>query len=289
VAQPQFQIQSEQAQKAVKAATSLVVWIDADPNNMEKFQNFFLALAIKMTNCFKERRSVRGSCEIMWKEYHQLRVSSSFKMDWEKFLDDAINQVPSAAFYQFVSHKMFKELVKECYVLPDVISTSSQNNSITTLEEKAIRYIAGYVCRKVMDAYLSIDPVNVHDIILFISEFSGKHVESSDRQETEEWVNSIDRGGLYHVNDDIYTIFYFMEEEVRQHFSKDSAKQLDDDTKKLSSTIDDNTGEEVFKKIVELYVNVRGHSFTSSILEQYKQKYKKKTKKSKPLRKKLQM
>ena len=31
---------------------------------------------------------------------------------------------------------------------------------------------------------------------------------------TEEWINLIDRGGLWHVNDDIYDIFVIMELEA---------------------------------------------------------------------------
>ena len=194
-------------------------------------------------------------------------------------------------------------MVKDNFVMPNSGSKAAPSNPITQLEENAICYIAGYVCRKVQETLRSSELPHKEDMILFISDLSGH--ESDETKGTEEWTNGIDRGGLWHINDDVYTIFYLMEEESRKHFTTESAKQLDENSKQkvmdailtnedlcfqwnsLSSSIDEKTGAEILKRIVNLYITVRGHAFTSSILELYKQKYKKKTQKSKSLQKKL--
>ncbi len=222
-------------------------------------------------------------------------------------MTDSIQQPSSPVFFQFVTHRMFKEVIKGRFILPNSRSQAGQpsiSNSITKLEENAIRYVAGYVCRKVQDYFRSSKHPQKEDMILFISDFSGGH-EVDETKGTEEWTNAIDRGGVWHVNDDTYTMFYFMEEESRQHFTIESAKQLDKNSKEklvgailinedlhlrwnsLSSTIDEEISSDILKRIVNLYITVHGHSFTSSILELYKQKYKRKTQKSKSLRKKL--
>ncbi len=105
------------------------------------------------------------------------------------------------------------------------------HGSINKMEENAIRYIAGNVWHKVQNSVRSSKHPHKEDIILFITEdiilfitdFGGGH-EVDETKGTEEWTNAIDRVGLYHVNDDTYTMFYFMEEESRKHFTIEIGK-----------------------------------------------------------------
>lgn len=88
------------------------------------------------------------------------------------------------------------------------------------------------------------------------------------------------------MNDDTYTIFYLIEEETRRHFTVTGAKKLCEGSKEillnaimknedllfqwclLASRIDERDGIYVLKRMVELYVTIRGFAFTSSCLEQ---------------------
>ena len=45
--------------------------------------------------------------------------------------------------------------------------------------------------------------------------------EAVDEEETELWVNTID-GGLWHVNDTMYTFFTIVKEITRQYFNTES-------------------------------------------------------------------
>ena len=38
--------------------------------------------------------------------------------------------------------------------------------------------------------------------------------DEMDEEGTEEWTNKVDRGGLWHVNDDVYSLFLSMEFEA---------------------------------------------------------------------------
>ena len=40
----------------------------------------------------------------------------------------------------------------------------------------------------------------------------------------EEWTNAIDRGGLWHVYDDTYTIFAIIEEEICHHLNVEAVQ-----------------------------------------------------------------
>ncbi len=38
-----------------------------------------------------------------------------------------------------------------------------------------------------------------------------------DDDATEEWTNQIDRGGLWHINNDMYLVFVIIEDEIRNY------------------------------------------------------------------------
>ena len=77
----------------------------------------------------------------------------------------------------------------------------------------ALRYVAGYVCRKVQSKIAKSKIENREEMLLFCVELCG---DEEDDRGTEEWTNRIDRGGLWHISDDVYVIFYILEEEIRK-------------------------------------------------------------------------
>ena len=63
---------------------------------------------------------------------------------------------------------------------------------------------------------------------------------------TEEWINRIDRGGLWHVNNDLYSLFVSMEHEAEQAFKLTSTIPKENIKKKLKQQIYEN-GDVQFK------------------------------------------
>lgn len=123
---------------------------------------------------------------------------------------------------------------------------------------------------------------------------------------TEQWTDAIDRGGLWHVNDNTYYCFYVMEEEIRCHLVVSKITQMNDTTRSqimdalvfnetlrhqwtVASTvsIDDEHSLKLFKLVLELYLTIRGFAFIKSCLELYKQSSKRQIAKSKGIRKEL--
>ena len=116
----------------------------------------------------------------------------------------------------------------------------------------------------------------------------------------------IDRGGLWQINDDIFSLFVIMEEEIRQKLTKDSASKFKEGTKTeilvglmqneellfqwcvvVRTTVNDDSSPVLLRQIAELYLTVRGFAFATSCLELYKQAHKKTLQKKKALRKEL--
>ena len=120
----------------------------------------------------------------------------------------------------------------------------------------------------------------------------------------KKWIRTIDRGGLFRVNDKVYLFFHEIERMVRKFVVKlvnQSTQQekqeivdeivSDDDIQfhwsVISVDLDHHVGEQLLQEIVQLWLTIRGFSTAGAFVEQYKQITKKSTKKSTSLRKGL--
>jgi len=120
---------------------------------------------------------------------------------------------------------------------------------------------------------------------------------SSDHEECgneEEWIKLMDRGGLWYLKETTYSLFVSIEEETRESLkmllhptSKCKEKVIKTITNNknvlfywLIATadfdIDDHEVHDILlTMIMELYVTMRGYSYTSSWMEKFKQSTKK--------------
>lgn len=297
----EFKIPSLQAQAAVCCATRVLVWLE-DLGNATKFQEFSETLVAKLKKCFKASGSFKRKKECMWSSFHQLAITTEYKQEWKEFFRMSFHVNPPISFVQFITDRVFKELVKMEFSI--VHPNSSDRTKPLTFEERnALRYVAGYILRKIRMKLETSSLPHKDALILCIMEFSG---DEEREWETEAWVNNIDRGGLWHISDITYDLFYAIEEVVRNVYTIDSAMNLpskDDLIKDIitndevlfqwclvTSSTEGSADEQLaslLKMIIDLYVTIRGFAFASSCLELYKQAKKKTLQKTKPLRSKL--
>ena len=108
-----------------------------------------------------------------------------------------------------------------------------------------------------------------------------------------DWVNEVDRGGLWHVREGTYMLFSAMEEEVREHFQMGFVRDMKDGCKErittavksndevlfhwcmLTAESEDKDAQVVLEMLINLWITIRGFSFAGSWLEIYKQEKKK--------------
>lgn len=114
----------------------------------------------------------------------------------------------------------------------------------------------------------------------------------------------MNRGGLLFISDSMYQFLVSVELEIRKHFTVPNAT-IEDSLKSraiqgvlenedipfhwacFSVNWDATESEELLRRISELYITIRGFSFASGVMEQYKRALKKSTQKTKALRKTL--
>ena len=131
-------------------------------------------------------------------------TSAKFKGEWKKFLQSSVKVMSSPCFCEYVTHEVFKELIKLEYPLKDT-SDHSTAHPLTHMEKSALRYVAGYVCRKVRDN-LKKSNCKVSNKDSMIQCLAVQQMKTVMR------TRLIDRGGLWQMNNDVFSLFVVMEE-----------------------------------------------------------------------------
>ena len=215
------------------------------------------------------------------------------------FLAESVQCKAFPAFYQYITHHIFKTLIKTAYPVRVSVHDESPDRPLTSKEQNALRYVAGYVVRKLRNKFGSESHPKKDELIFLLMECAGD--EANEEGGTETWLNLVDRGGLWHVNDLTYGLFMIMEEVIRQYFStserattvnviRDSLLKSNDilfQWSLIAAVSDGDVESTVLFEIIKLYVTIRGYAFTKSCMELYKQAKRKTIQKSRALRSNL--
>ena len=202
IADEMFEVESEYTSVALETALAMQEWWKQSPSNLELLTKFAHILHVRLNACFAYSRStLQLKKERMWGAYHRLRTADSFVQDWRIFLNHSVNMKAFSAFYQFVTHTIFKELIKAQYPVSsnEAVNIELPSRPLTHEEQNALRYVAGYVIRKLQEQIQSSSHAKNDEIIFLLMECAGDELDSDGG--TETWMNMIDRGGLWHVND----------------------------------------------------------------------------------------
>ena len=166
-----FKVPSPNATEALKIANLLMT--SADYPHCQLFTDFSLKLITKLQSCFKTRKCKQTERELMWGHYHVVRSSPEFHDDWCMFIYQAVNiSKPTPAFYQFVTHEVFKELIKQKYPVQESKSIQKLPQKMTNIEENALHYVAGYICRKVRFRLESSSNLKKNEMILCLMDMN---------------------------------------------------------------------------------------------------------------------
>lgn len=185
-------------------------------------------------------------------------------------------------------------------------ATSRDIHQLTEEEQKVVRYMAGYVIVSLRRKLKHSSHPQKEELILCLWNLC-EDSNSSDTflAYTKSWIDKLDHGGLFPVNDMTYSLFEVIEIELRKYYSINQIKVLppiqeitiliieSEDVQfywcLLSAELEDQNAQELLQKIIHLWITIRGFSFAKSVLEQYKQALSLHTSKKRALRKDIQV
>ena len=146
----------------------------------------------------------------LWKKFYVLRRSKQ----WREYLELLNLSNEPLFFYQHLTLALFDQMLLDKFK-DDARPLETSAIEFTYEEENAIRYMGGYVIRKLREK---------KDLNVGFLEDSDKeylHFHSTD------WINAIDRGGLMHITDSCFQLFLAVESVTRQEM-KSMAAVMDD-------------------------------------------------------------
>ena len=174
-------------------------------------------LTEKINSCITVSRSrMPSSAEgSMWSAFHQLRSSSEIQRVWCRFVARSIppnvNCEESQLVLQLLLDRILKKLLENQAKASKKYEISDYVRPLTSLECNAVRYMAGYVAIKLLKKY---QKPTKHQELKMKHQYFIKvlhQMQATDQpgdvdtlsDYTGLWSELIDRGGLYHISDEL--------------------------------------------------------------------------------------
>ena len=172
--------------------------------------------------------------------------------------------------------------------------------------------MAGYVPFKLMQRFEEQSSRQAAEYVECLSHMSVGGEVTDFSTYRMKWLEQVNRGGLFNVSDETYTLFRHIELKVRKLLPRTLLASANPSSKSaltkdalvcevihdedvqfhwsiLSVDIEeDNNPNKLLRHMIDLWVTIRAHAFTSSWMQQFKLKNKKCTSKQKGTRKTLQ-
>ena len=151
----------------------------------------------------------------VWSAFHQLRANDKLKQSWNAFI---FTQVPQdcqqehpLALQLLLDRVLKRMLANKAKVMEQKSDATSEARPLTTLESNAIRYMSGYVGVSLLKKYRrsSKNPQLKLKWDLFVRVLKGMCATDQPGEPdsildySKVWSETIDRGGLYHINDKV--------------------------------------------------------------------------------------
>ena len=164
----------------------------------------------------------------VWKAFHRMRNSQDIQTTWTDYI--ATKHLGSSEIHltlQLLLDRLLKAMLKnQANSKCESANASTDQQPVTPREKNAIRYMAGYVVVSLLKTFKK--PVKKatmkekHDIFIqILSHMKAKEQPSgvdSLSDYTRLWSELIDRGGLYHIGDEVRPRYSFVYINLRPFF-----------------------------------------------------------------------
>ncbi len=268
----------------------------------------FLQVQIKQT-CDRVQ-AVRTKRTKLWGLFHLLRTDKKGVLvtKWNQLLCNLKIEVFNPICMQLVYEKLFENLMKEELDKGCTSRATATELVVPSVDElNALRYAALFVPHSLLKRFEKRRGEKFSKFITCLGEMAVVGEGGDILLYTSKWLDQVNRGGLFPLNDNSFSLFVAIEKVVKtvlhKHIlsgnpDKESFKHnvhdviiASDETQfywcVLSQDIDDEQSQELLREIIKLWVTIRGFSMATSWMETYKQHQKKTIQKSTSLRKSI--
>ena len=293
---------SPRSSKMKEKAQEIVAKASVGEIEMEAMDKFCLDIL----TYFRDKVSVANRCkgynrkrEHLWSTFHKLRMDKHLLSLWNDLLSKLCISVDDPLLEQSVYQEIFEIVIKEYF--EGATSSSCRSlpkctiDNISTDELNVIRYACGYVAHKLLKRYEKKSGDVVQQYIICLGEMAVEGEGNDFLAYTRRWLELVNRGGLFPLNDEAFQFFveielcvrtYLPQHILKKHSDEDTFTQNvhdkifnDEDVQfywtLISQDIEESrSSEKLLKEIIKLWVTVRGFSIAGYWMEAYKTKEK---------------
>ena len=248
----------------------------------------------------------------MWASYHSFSTGSNLMEIWSAALETPSNAPYFPLFVQLATRKVMEGAVLIVFPKQEHRDADSSQPVLKADDEQAVRYVAGYVVLSLTKKYEKrandSTALNYLNCLGRMSENTSEGEPPTFLDYTKLWLEQINRGGLFKVNNYVFLLFQAMEVAVCRvlttlNVSANPTISVKKYTKAailrdpaslahwsqiLSScpAMNSSESDDLLDEISDKWATIRGHSFAAGYIEQY-QRAKSESNKQKALRKSL--
>lgn len=281
-------------------------------SEIEQFDSFCAELVkhlqAMISSITSKYRLKTSKMEHLWREFQAERVKDTLPRLWKQMITKLGVNIDDALLEQSLYQEIFEMCLKEYFTIASQSSSvGSAHDVILTADElNILRYVSGYVARQLLRRYEKKSGEVYRQYVTCLGEMAVAGEGDDILSYTRKWMEKVNRGGLFPINDDTFHLFIEIEKCVRIHLPnylhtkpKGSFQQsvhdkiVDNEDVQfhwvlLSQDIEDSDDSvTLLTEIVKLCVTIRGFAMVASWMEVYKNQENKNTQKSTGLRKSL--
>lgn len=258
----------------------------------------------------KKQKLPSTACAALWSAFHRMRTSKHVEQIWSCLMGHIPDElhIENRLALQLILDRVMKKLL-ENEAKTDQQDSPSHIQLLKQHETNAIRYMAGYVAVKLLknnrksarNPLLQLKRELFSKVLSRMKAVEQPGMPDSLAEYSSQWSKLIDRGGLYHINNDVFKLFVDIELIVRRHLdirtctpdtsiqalircqvvaSKPILTRWEDIIATDIPSKYEKYSIELLEKIVFLWVTIRGYSFAKGWTMKFERKYKKGTRKS---------
>jgi len=191
------------------SAARLLEWA-SEEENATALQSFASKVTASLNMAFGSRvKKIKRQREKVWAKYHEVRTSVEFLSLWSSFTTASLGKPAGLILSQHLANLIFRQIIQQHFPLEDSPGAEDDLPNHSDLERNALRYAAGYICRNLRKKLERSSHLLKEELVLGIMGLLDCEDEDDDDQEatsSETWLNSIDRGGLWHTSDTTFVV-----------------------------------------------------------------------------------
>lgn len=291
---------------------STLLQVIAGVKDIDNISHHLMALVNKCILASSKNKLPSAAQASLWSTFHRLRCSQAMKVPWDDFIRSNIPsslQQESTLCFQLILDRMLKAEVRK-RVEGQECAAKCCVRPLTLIERNTVRYMAGYVAFKLIKKFTKIAKNSRVQTKrnLFVHVLKGMKADNQPGEPetlldyTKVWTELVDRGGLYHVKDNVYKLFELIEIVIRKHLNSKAVEAYIPDTglrepihkdilesrsilllweglaQKIPLKYEKYTIE-LLLIVSDLWISIRGYAFAKDWTDKFEKKYKKGTRK----------